>query len=238
MLLWAGRARGVAVNTSACHAEDRRFDSGRARRGEHFCLERRSLTQKSIKNRLKNLLKNLKLNESTISMILGALVILVVGALIFNYFRGVQKPPAEEVIKPEEIKLVEEAGKLIPESLPAEYQVKAGDDLWKIAEKFYGSGYNWVDIAKENNLTNANLVYVDQKLAIPRTAVIKPAAEATTVFGTKIEGSQYVVQKGDHLWGIAVRAYNDGYQWTKIAEINKLANPNLINQGEVLTLPR
>jgi nucleoid-associated protein YgaU len=187
---------------------------------------------------LKKLLKNLKLNESTISMILGALVILVVGALIFNYFRGVQKPPAEEVVKPEQIKLVEEEGKMIPENLPTTYQVKVGDDLWKIAENFYGSGYNWVDIAKENNLANANLIYVDQKLTIPRTAVIKPVVVTTTAFGPTIEGSQYVVQKGDHLWGIAVRAYGDGFQWTKIAEVNKIANPNIINQGQVLTLPR
>jgi nucleoid-associated protein YgaU len=171
-------------------------------------------------------------------MILGALVIIVVGALIFNYFRGVQKPTTEEIVKPEEIKLVEEEGEMVPENLPTTYQVKAGDDLWKIAEKFYGSGYNWVDIAQENELANANLIYVDQELTIPRTAVIKPVAATTTAFGPTIEGSQYVVQKGDHLWGIAVRAYGDGFQWSKIAEANNITNPDLIEQGQVLTLPR
>lgn len=188
-------------------------------------------------NLLKRLLKNLKLNESTISMILGALVIIVVGALIFNYFRGVE-PPKEEELKPEEIRLVEEAGKLVPEGLPVEYQVKKGDDLWKIAENFYGSGYNWVDIAQANNLSNPNIIYVDQKLTIPRTAVIKPLAAEMTAFGPVIDGSQYVVEKGDHLWGIAVRAYGDGYQWTRLAQANKIANPDIINPGDVLSIPR
>jgi len=186
---------------------------------------------------LKRLLKNLKLNESTISMILGALVIVVVGALIFNYFRGV-KPPKEEELKPEEIRLVEEAGELVPEGLPVEYQVKKGDDLWKIAENFYGSGYNWVDIAQANNLSNPNIIYVDQMLTIPRTAVIKPLAAEMTAFGPVIDGSEYVVEKGDHLWGIAVRAYGDGYQWTRLAQANKITSPDIINPGDVLTIPR
>ncbi len=188
--------------------------------------------------RLKRLLKSIKLNESTISMILGALVIIVVGALIFNYFRGVERPKEEELKPPEEIKLVEEEGKLVPEGLPISYQVQKSDDLWTIAEKFYGSGYNWVDIARENQLSNPNLIYVDQKLTIPRAAVIKPLAAEMTVFGPVIEGNQYVVEKGDHLWGIAVRAYGDGFQWTELAQANKIANPDIINPGDILTIPR
>ncbi len=189
-------------------------------------------------NRLKRLLKSIKLNESTISMILGALVIIVVGALIFNYFRNVETPKEQEEIKLGEVKLVEEEGKLVPEALPKTYQVKTGDDLWQIAEDFYGSGYNWVSIAQENNLSNPNMIYPDQKLIIPRAAVIKPEAAEMTVFGPVIESGQYVVEKGDHLWGIAVRAYSDGYQWTTIAQANEIANPDVINPGDVLTLPR
>jgi nucleoid-associated protein YgaU len=189
--------------------------------------------------RLKNFLKKLKLNESTISMILGALVVVVVGVLVFNYFRGVGKPTKEAVPTPtgEEVKLVEEAGKLVPEGLPTTYKVQGGDHLWKIAEKFYGSGYNWVDIAKENKLTNANLLAVNQELAIPKAEVRQPAV-GSEVFGPAISGDKYTVVKGDHLWGIAVRAYGDGYQWVKIANKNNLANPNLIHPGNVLNLPR
>lgn len=189
--------------------------------------------------RLKSLLKKIRLNESTISMVLGVLVIVVVGALIFNYFKGVSRlQPEKEEVKPEEIKLVEKEGKFFPEGLPTEYQVQKNDNLWKIAEKFYGSGYNWVDIARENKLKNPNIVFVDQKLNIPKTAVVKPLTAKMTIFGPVIEGDKYTVEKGDHLWGIAVRAYGDGYQWVELAKVNNIANPNIIHPGNVLTLPR
>lgn len=189
---------------------------------------------------LKNWLKRFKLNESTISMILGALVIIVVGALIVNYFRGVGRPEEEvEIpIQPGEVKLIEEEGKLYPEGLPATHKVAAGEHLWAIAEKYYGSGYNWVDVAKENNLTNPNLLLVDQELNIPKTAVIKPAIATDTLFGPAIMGDKYTVEKGDHLWGIAVRAYGDGYRWGEIATANNIINPNIIHPGNALTLPR
>ena len=170
-------------------------------------------------------------------MILGALVIVVVGALIFNYFRSVKRPQ-EEVVNPEEIKLVEEKGKLFPEKLPTEYTVEKGDYLWVIAEKFYGSGYNWVDIAQENQLKNPDIVDIGQKITIPRTSVIKPQLAKMTVFGSVIEENHYTIEKGDHLWGIAVRAYGDGYQWTKLAKANNIANPNIINPGDSLAVPR
>ena len=216
------------VNTSACHAEDRRFDPGRAR----LCLERRLMNN----GRLKNFLKKIKLNESTISVILGAVVVIVIGALIFNYFRGVgKKEEGQPTQTVGEVKLIEEEGELKPEGLPITYKVQAGDNLWKIAEKYYTSGYNWVDVAKENNLVNANRLLVDQELVLPKVAVRKPAeklAEQT------ITGDKYTVVKGDSLWKIAVRAYGDGYQWVKIASENNLTNPDLIHPGNVLTIPR
>jgi len=188
--------------------------------------------------RLKNFLKKIKLNESTISVILGAVVVIVIGALIFNYFRGVGKIKTEEGQPTQtigEVKLIEEEGELKPEGLPIAYQVQAGDNLWKIAEKFYSSGYNWVDIAKENNLVNANRLLVDQELVLPKVAVRQPVEK---IAEQQITGNKYTVVKGDNLWNIAVRAYQDGYQWVKIAHENNLANPNLIHPGNVLKLPR
>jgi LysM repeat protein len=230
-------ARSVAwFNTRPCQGRDRRFKSGRAR---HFCLGRRRICPIMNQNWLKDLLKKIKVNESTISTLLGILVILVVGILIFNYFRNVSQP-GEEISSPtpkEEVKLVEEEGKLYPEALPKTHRVAEGEHLWAIAEKYYGSGYNWVNIARENNLANPNHLLVGQELTIPKEAVIKPSVEEP-VFEKTIEKSQYVVQKGDHLWGIAVRAYGDGYRWVEIARENNLKNPNLIHPGNQLALPR
>lgn len=172
-------------------------------------------------------------------MVLGALVVVVIGVLIFNYFRGVgKKEEAPQVTPtPAEIQLVEEEGRLVPEGLPKTHKVEEGEHLWKIAETYYGSGYNWVDISQENELANPNMLLVGQELTIPKTEVREPVQP---VVAQAITGNSYTVEKNDSLWNIAVRAYGDGYQWTKIwqANENQVKNPNIIEADQVLTIPR
>lgn len=181
---------------------------------------------------LKSILKALKLNESTISMILGAIVIVVVGVLVVNYFRG-QEGETIPGLETEDFEKI---------SLPTTHTVAQGEDLWKVSEKYYQSGYNWIDIAMENNLTNPNLIEAGQELTVPDVESKQPTVEtvlsAESERGDLISGATYEVVKGDNLWNIAVRAYGDGYRWVDIAKENSLANPNLIHSGNVLTLPR
>ncbi|MED4971312.1 LysM peptidoglycan-binding domain-containing protein [Parageobacillus toebii] len=50
----------------------------------------------------------------------------------------------------------------------------------------------------------------------------------------------YVVRKGDSLWAIAKRIYNDGSKWPTIYNANKKVigkNPNLIYPGQKLVIP-
>lgn len=47
----------------------------------------------------------------------------------------------------------------------------------------------------------------------------------------------YTVESGDTLWAIAERYYGDGNQYMKIAQANGIANPDLINVGQVLVIP-
>ena len=49
------------------------------------------------------------------------------------------------------------------------YTVAPGDYLWKIAQKFYGTGYKWDVIYKANagSIRNPNLIYAGQVLVIP-----------------------------------------------------------------------
>jgi nucleoid-associated protein YgaU len=194
---------------------------------------------------LKGLLKQLKLNESTVSTILGAAVVVVVGILLFNFFSKTQKKGegqiGEEGVVTEEVKKEGQEG-ITPGGLPAVHKVEKGDDLWKIAEKYYGSGYNWVDIVKENKIRNPNKLFEGVELKIPAVAAKLLTKKAEVAGVTKetssIEGDKYKVVKGDSLWDIAVRAYGDGYKWIQLAKENNLRNPNHIVPDQELRIPR
>ncbi|OGM01895.1 hypothetical protein A2115_00400 [Candidatus Woesebacteria bacterium GWA1_41_8] len=164
-------------------------------------------------------------------MILGALVIVVVGILVVNYFRGQE----EGTTLPTGVTTQREGAK----QLPATHTVQAGETLWQIAETYYDSGYNWVDIAEENGLTHPGLIEEGQVLSIPsveaKTATVSKPVESAEI---SITGSTYTVSKGDSLWDISVRAYGDGYKWVEIARENKLVNPDIIHAGNILILPR
>ncbi|MCJ7805108.1 LysM peptidoglycan-binding domain-containing protein [Patescibacteria group bacterium] len=164
-------------------------------------------------------------------MILGALVIVVVAVLVVNYFKD-QKGTSLPFLSKQGTEQTEQTG-------AKTHTVVQGENLWQIAEQYYGSGYNWVDIANANNIADANQIEVGQKLNIPD---VTPKQATTTAVEQKapnaITGATYTVVHGDNLWNIAVRAYGDGYKWVEIAKENKLVNPNIIHAGNVLTLSR
>jgi nucleoid-associated protein YgaU len=183
---------------------------------------------------LKKFLKTIKLNESTISMVLGIIVVLIVGSLVVSYIKNRQGSVPDELIQ---------QNNSIEKSVKT-HKVAAGENLWIIAEKYYNDGFAWVDIATENKLANASEIEEGQELVIPElekenteVADDKPTDQEITT-SESISETTYVVQKGDNLWNIAVRAYGDGYRWTEIAKNNNLANPNLIHGGNKLVLPK
>ena len=47
------------------------------------------------------------------------------------------------------------------------YTVVKGDTLWGIAQRFYGNGSRYPEIARANNISNPNIINVGQKLLIP-----------------------------------------------------------------------
>ena len=203
--------------------------------------------------KIKQLLKTIKLNESTLSMMFGVVTVLLIGVLIVRMYSA--NKPAEITTEADQTEVITEKvgdvvvekmedGTKVPAELPEKVTVEKGQHLWAIATKYYGSGYNYVDIAKANNLTNASALEVGQELVLPKVAVIevgaaKPAVTATmTEQPNKIEGDSYTVAKGDHLWSIAVRAYGDGYKWVEIAKANNITHSNYIEVGQVLKLNR
>lgn len=180
-----------------------------------------------------NFLSQIKWGESYTSLFLGAVVVVVALILVFSFLRGreqtqqttsTQITPEEQVVN----------GKVVPKM----YTVKEGEDLWHIAQSLYGSGYNWVDLADENKLTDPNVISVGAKLTVPNVKAKEPTSDEALESPSSIKGTSYTVVLGDNLWDIATRAYGDGFKWTEVSKANNLSDPNLIHPGNVLKLPR
>lgn len=95
------------------------------------------------------------------------------------------------------------------------YIVKYGDTLWSIAQR-YNTTVNALVAA--NNIQNRNLIYVGQRIIIPRN----------------ISGYiRYQVKYGDTLWRIAKR-FNTTV--SHIVMLNNIKNPNLIYAGSIINI--
>ena len=210
---------------------------------------KKNISKKSSTTYLEKLEDEIKSNNSPFSLILGALIVIVVGVLVFNFFnqRNQDLGPASQT---------DQAGDVSPDKLPGKYTVKEGDTLFTIAEYYYQDGYKFEEVAKANKLDDVNSLNVGQVLEIPKVEVVAEASETpvasmtpevasigtgggdTTVWGPKITGDTYTVVEGDWLSTISARAYGDVMAYSKIASANNIANPDLIEPGQVLKLPR
>jgi len=211
-------------------------------------------TEKSIKN----ILKFFKMNENTISTLMGGVVVVVIAGLIFNYFRTANLKTWQGILLDEqETTATTKAEDIASEKIIDTYKVVKGDDLWHISEKYYKSGYNYVDIMSENKLSGKGVITAGMELRIPKVEAKKITVvelkkeiaisdkgdvvkQTTLEDGMKsIETGEYTTQKGDSFWKLAVRAYGDGYKWTKIFQANKklFANPNILYAGVKITIP-
>ncbi|KKT30872.1 MAG: hypothetical protein UW41_C0010G0032 [Candidatus Collierbacteria bacterium GW2011_GWC2_44_18] len=212
----------------------------------------------STEKRIKNILKFFKMNENAISTLMGAVVIVVIAGLIFNYFRTANLKTWQGILlNDQQTATTEKKDEPINDKLIATYKVVKGDDLWHISEKHYKSGYNYVDIMSENKITGKGVITAGMELRIPKVdpkkiTVVETKKEIAisdkgnvikaevNPSGKPIEVGEYTTQKGDSYWKLAVRAYGDGFKWTKIYWANKkvFVNPDLIYSGVKITIPK
>lgn len=205
---------------------------------------------------------DIKSNQNTLSLVLGALIVIVVGILIFNYFNKPKQEISSDSTQTEQ----PQTGDVNPNNLPGKYTIKEGDTLFSIADKYYGDGYKYEEIAKANNIPDVDSLQTGQEITVPKlegVAAASPTATAvaaastepqatpntqpvnggtggndSTVWGAKIEGDNYTVVEGDWLSTIAARAYGDVMAYDKIAKANNISNPDVIVPGMSLKLPR
>ena len=203
------------------------------------------------KNSNNSIEKTIKNNESGISMIIGAIVIVIVGLFIIKNYSPTEEGEVVPSIGTEE------------DSISDKYTVQKGDDLWNISENYYGSGYDWTLISEANDIQEPYILEEGQELVIPeKESIPETETESDDISSTPeqvlptlsaapsqneevsdgdengVSQETYTVAKGDSLWNISVKLYGDGYKWTEIANANGLKNPNLIHSGNVFVIPR
>ena len=182
--------------------------------------------------------KYFKSTEEIVSMFLGLVIVVVVTGMIFNFIqkrKGVLTIPGISDISISKEDLNNSEKEVTPKY---DYVVMANDSLWKIAESKYNDGFVWTEIAKINNINKPYQLEVGQKLVLPKLDK-KEVIVVNQNKNTTISVGEYKVVKNDSLWNIALRAYGDGYQWTKIWQENKskLIDPNQLEIGMTLVVP-
>lgn len=103
------------------------------------------------------------------------------------------------------------------------HTVLAGENLFRISLHY---GTTVTTLASLNQITNSNFIFVGQHLCVAGTgggSTPVPPTQAT-----------YTVQRGDTLWSIA-RRFN--IPPATLAQVNNIANANLIYVGQVLRIP-
>lgn len=126
------------------------------------------------------------------------------------------------------------------------------DDLWTLAETWYGDGTSWRRIVAANPDVDVDHLVVGQRLALPGATVTVPAghtgagrpidAEELNQIAPQSEASKartVTVEQGDTLSGIAQTQLGDASSWPAIWHLNEgiIADPDHIEPGWELVLP-
>jgi nucleoid-associated protein YgaU len=121
---------------------------------------------------------DLEKNNSFLNLVLGTLIVIVLGVLMFNYFN---KPssnlgPSQQAENTQTEQATTDVAK---ENLPGQYTIKDGDTLYYIAEAYYNDGYKYDKIMAANNMPNPNLITVGQVIEIPKLSETGEIASVT-----------------------------------------------------------
>ena len=177
----------------------------------------------------KLLQRKINWRESYTSLILGAIIVIILGLLVANFFskRNQQIGSGEQTSQSQEAAMAPKAN--------SDYTIRENDSLSKISEQVYGSQEYWPAVANVNNIANANVIWVGNKIKLP-------AKEELDKTKTAMAQTTYEVKGGDTLFTIAEKVYGDGSKWVLLDRANgslRLANGNpLVYSGSTIVVPR
>ena len=148
---------------------------------------------------------------------------------------GLQPPTAAAVVLPDPDFAAAAADAAQPAETErvAKYTVVSGDNLWEIAERFYGSGWDHTRIVDANEGRRmadgrmfsgraSTIIHPGWVLDLPMPDVRIEQREGHT---------EYVIQPSETLAGIATRFLGDEYRWPEIYEPNRASAANLWSVG-------
>ncbi|MDR4508219.1 MAG: LysM peptidoglycan-binding domain-containing protein [Candidatus Brocadiaceae bacterium] len=130
------------------------------------------------------------------------------------------------------------------------YKVQHKDTLRKIAQKYYGDASQWMRIfdANEDKIYDRNSLQIGMELVIPmeKVTAMSTKKETTTPLLSHVVDVEskkpleiHRIQRGDTLYKLAVKYYNDGNKWKNILEANKnvIKNKNVLLVGQEVVIP-
>lgn len=110
-----------------------------------------------------------------------------------------------------------------------EYQVRAGDNLGRIAQQH---GVTVAELRGINRL-NGDIIHVGQKLQVPASG--RASANPVAAAAPPVRPQRHTVQAGESLWSISRR---HGVAVASIQAQNRLAANAVLRPGQVLEIPR
>ncbi len=128
-----------------------------------------------------------------------------------------ERNPAGDVMKPSQSRAIAGTTETV--------KVEPGDSLWKLAERYFGNGRRWKQLAALNpQLADPSLIRAGQWIRV--------AAER------KQTGKQVVIQPGDTLWRVAKAELGSPLAFNCIAQANpQLRSVDVVRAGETLVVP-
>lgn len=211
---------------------------------------------------------DLSKNQSYLNLALGGLIVLVLGVLLFNYFnRPAGEVGSSEQANEQDAQTADVAkdglpGKYTVKEGDTLFLIAQSyyDDGYKYSELVKANNLTNENMLEVGQVLDIPKLETAELAEATPTPSATPEASATpspenqvamdekgaatggavnqTAWGEAISGDTYTVTAGDWLSKIAGRAYGDVMAYEKIAQANNITNPDLIEVGTVLKLPR
>lgn len=123
------------------------------------------------------------------------------------------------------------------------YEVKPGESLSEICQRFYGTAAHTDRLAACNGIDDPDAVRSGSKLLIPLIGQLLGSPDSAQVVPPPepaAAAATYQVQPGDSLTEIASRLLGSATRWRQLYQLNRnvIKDPDHIKVGTVLNLPR